>query len=88
MATNLHVAANANKTRNLSAERIPFPFDKLAMFSEQLKSKYTASNVNFDPRNAIKWLQEWTMMMDGQPLLTTAIKYQNPKKVMKKSTDQ
>ena len=79
MATNLNVAANAsNKTRDLSAERIPFPFDKLAMFSEQLKSKYIASNVNFDPRNAIKWLQEWTMMMDGQPLLTAAIKYKKP----------
>ena len=49
------------------------------MFREQLKSKNTAGNVEFDPKNVHKWLQEWIMVMNGQPLLTAAIIFKFPK---------
>ena len=80
MATELDVAANAKaKIRDLSAEQTPFPFENILIYKEQLKSKNYASNINLETKNIMKWLQEWIMVMDGQPMLTAAIKFLKPK---------
>jgi len=74
----LIVAANAVKTRNLVAEQITFPYEEVALFREQMKSRNHATNVTFYSTNIQKWYQEWFMAMDGQPLLTAAIKFIRP----------